>query len=96
MITGLRFETPCTIEIEQTHDCFHAHLALDGDIAIGPGDKVHVHGEPIRLAFGQKLTERRLATVVKAGLALRIWTRLTARLELQELYELSFTPKRTL
>ena len=96
MIAGRSFDTPCTIEIEQTHDCFHAHLALDGDIAIGPGDKVHVHGDPIRLAFGQKLTERRLATVVRAGLALRLWTRLTARFALQELYDVSFTPQRSL
>ncbi|MBS0277420.1 MAG: hypothetical protein JSR81_07355, partial [Proteobacteria bacterium] len=44
-------EMPCTIEIEQTHDHFHAHLALDGDIPIGPGDRVQVHGAPVRIAF---------------------------------------------
>jgi hypothetical protein len=96
MMGGNSFETPCTIEIEQTHDCFHAHLALDGDIAIGPGDRVRVHGEPIRLAFGQKLTERRSATVTRAGLFRRAWTLLVARFELQELYEVSFTTRRRL
>jgi len=89
-------EIPCTIEIEQTHDCFHAHLALDGDIAIGPGDRVRVHGEPIRMAFGEKRTERRRATVTRAGLLRRACTRLMARFELQELYEVSFTPRRIL
>ncbi len=96
MMAGRSFETPCTIEIEQTHDHFHAHLALDGDISIGPGDKVRVHGEPIRLAFGQKIQERRQATVVRAGWMLRLWTRFAGRFALQELYEVSFTPRRTL
>jgi hypothetical protein len=89
-------EIPCTIEIEQTHDCFYAHLALDGDIAIGPGDQVRVHGEPIRIAFGEKRTERRRATVTRAGLLRQACTRLMARFELQELYEVSFTPRRIL
>ena len=96
MMGRYSFETPCTIEIEQTHDCFHAHLALDGDIAIGPGDQVRVHGAPIRMAFGQKLTERRRATVTRAGLLRRTWTRIIARFELQELYEVSFTTRRNL
>jgi hypothetical protein len=87
-------ETPCTIEIEQTHDFFHAHLTLDRDIEIHPGDRVRVHGEPFRIAFGQKLLERRTATVERASWAARLWTKLTARLELSELYEVSFTPGR--
>jgi hypothetical protein len=89
-------QTPCTIEIEQTHEHFHAHLALDGDIQIGPGDSVKVHGAPIRVAFGQKLVERRIATVVRANWLERLWTKLSARFEMKELYEVSFTPRRTL
>ena len=95
-MSGRTIEIPCTIEIEQTHDCFHAHLVLDGDIAINPGDSVLVHGEPIRMSFGEKRSERRRATVTRAGLLRRAWTRFTARFELQELYEVSFTPRRTL
>ena len=91
-----RIQTPCTIEIEQTHDNFHAHLALDGNIQIGPGDRVQVHGAPIRVAFGQKLVERRVATVVRANWLERLWTKLSARFEMKELYEVSFTPRRTL
>ena len=90
------FEIPCTIEIEQTHDCFHAHLALDGDIPIGPGDQVLVHGEPIRVFFGEKRTERRRATVTRASMLRRFWTRLTSKFEFQELYDVSFTTRRTL
>ena len=89
-------ETACTIEIEQTHDCFHAHLALDGEIEIAPGDRVQVHGGPIRMAFGDKRTERRRATVTRAGSVRRAWTRFVSRFELQELYEVSFTPRRSL
>jgi len=87
-------ETSCTIEIEQTQDCFHAHLALDGEIEIAPGDRVWVHGEPVRLAFGERRIERRRATVLRAGGLRRAWTRLRSRFELKELYEVSFTPRR--
>lgn len=90
------FNVPCTIEVEQTHDNFHAHLTLDGDIAIGPGDRVQVHGAPIRIAFGDTFVERREATVYRAGLVRRTWTRIISRLELSELYEVSFTSARTL
>jgi hypothetical protein len=94
--TRRTIEMPCTIEIEQTHDFFHAHLTLEQDIDIQPGDRVLVQGEPIRIAFGQKLLERRMATVERANWLDRAWTRLTARLELSELYEVSFTPRRSL
>jgi hypothetical protein len=95
-MSGRAIIVPCTVEIEQTHDCFHAHLVLDGDIAIGPGDQVRLMGDPIRVAFGQSLTERRLAAVRRAGLLRRLWTVLAARFALGELYEVSFTPARTL
>jgi hypothetical protein len=89
-------ETPCTIEIEQTHDYFHAHVELDGNIAIHPGDRVLVHGAPVRVTFGQKFSERRVATVERAGWLARAWTRFAARFEMSELYEVSFTTRRTL
>ncbi len=90
------YDLSCRIEIEHTHDYFHAHVELDGDVQIQPGDRVIVHGAPIRVAFGQKLSERRSATIQPAGALMRIWTRMAAHLNLQELYEVSFTPRRTL
>ncbi len=93
-ITRLRRETPCTIEIEHSETSLHAHVELDGDIALRPGDRVRVHGEPIRIAFGQTLVLRRDATVERARWLERQWTRLAARFELSELYEVSFTPGR--
>jgi hypothetical protein len=89
-------EIACTLEIEQTHDCFHAHLVLDGDVVIHPGDRVLLQGEPVRMAFGEKRSERRRATLTRAGLLRRAWTRLSARFELSELYDVSFTPRRVL
>ena len=86
--------TPCTIEIEHTERSLHAHVALEGEPELQPGDRVRVHGEPIRVRFGDKLTLHRQATVERAGWLERQWTRLTARFELSELYEVSFTPGR--
>lgn len=89
-------DLPCTIEIEQTHDFFHAHVALDGDLEIRPGDRVLVHGAPVKIAFGEKFSERRAATVERANWLTRCWTMIAAHLLLRELYEVSFTSRRTL
>lgn len=86
----------CTIDIEHTESSLHAHVELDGDVAIGPGDRVRVHGAPIRIAFGQKMVLRRSATVERAGWIAREWTKFTAGFGLTELYEVSFTPGRLL
>jgi hypothetical protein len=85
------FDVACTIEIENTFDSLHAHVDLDGDVAVGPGDEVRVHGDPIRVPFGEKVVLRRQATVTKAGALDRMLTKLAARLELTELYEVSFS-----
>jgi hypothetical protein len=89
-----RFDTPCRIEIEQTAEHFHAHVRLAGDIELQPGDRVKVHGAPIRVDFGQSLAIDRMATVTRAGPLVRLWIRLAAYFDLTELYEVSFTPGR--
>ena len=90
------FDTPCTIEVEHGFDHLHAHVELDGDIAIYPGDKVRVHGAAIRLPYGERLVEHRMATVTRATAFGRAWTRFRARFEITELYELSFSGGRSL
>jgi hypothetical protein len=82
---------PCTIEIENTFESLHAHVDLDGNLEMNAGDEVLVHGDPVRVAYGQKVTLRRFATVTRASGIDRLWTRLLARLELTELYEVSFS-----
>ena len=89
-------EIACTIEVEHSDESLHAHVALDGDPVIRPGDEVRVLGEPIHVDFGQRRTFRRLATLRRANMLERAWTRLTSRFELSELYEVSFTTRRSL
>jgi len=91
-----RIESPCTIEIEHTHDHLHAHVELADGLEVGPGDKVTVHGAPIQIPFGEKCVFTRRATVERAGPVKRAITKLTARLELTELFEVSFSPTRSL
>jgi archaeosine-15-forming tRNA-guanine transglycosylase len=85
------FEVPCTVEIEQTAESLHAHVILDGDIEIRPGDEVTVHDAPTDIAFGERISVRRTATVVRAGLLDQIRARVQGYLELTELYEVSFS-----
>lgn len=91
-----RFDVGCTIEVEHTNEHLHAHVALDGDVPIFPGDRVRVHGDPIQVGFGEANTYLRTATVMRAGWLARQWTRFLASLEITELYEVSFSAGRKL
>ncbi len=89
------FEVPCTVEIEQTSETLHAHVVLDGDIQIRPGDEVRWSTMRRRhVAFGERLVVRRTATVVRAGPLERLRARFEGYLELTELYEVSFSDGR--
>ncbi|MEO1090565.1 MAG: hypothetical protein AAFX81_08030 [Pseudomonadota bacterium] len=92
----VRFEVPCTVEVEHTHESLHAHVELRGDPVIGPGDEVIVLGEPIEVPFGERAVLQRRATVVRATRAEELWTRLTGGFEFMELLEFSFTSGRRL
>ena len=91
-----KYEVPCTVEVENTFESLHAHVTLPEDVVIEPGDEVIVHGNPIRVPYGQSWSEERMATVVHASLALRSWTRLTGDLEFMELFEFSFSGEKDL
>jgi hypothetical protein len=90
------FTVPCTVEVEHTADSLHAYVELDGDVEIGPGDEVILHGAPIIANFGERIVERRVVTVVRANWFQRLTTKFLANFELTELYEVSFTPRRKL
>ncbi len=94
MMASRRFEIPCRIAVEQTEEHFHAHVLLDGNVPIYPGDRVRVHGDPIQIRFGERVDVSRMATVTRAGPLLRGWTKLAAYFDLKELYEVSFNPGR--
>ena len=89
-------EVPCTVEIEQTPESLHAHVSLDADFEIEPGDEVQVHDAPTSVPYGERRVVRRTATVTRAGRIERLWTKLAGHLELTELYEVSFSERRKL
>jgi len=86
-----RFDTPCTIELEYSDECLCAHVELAGGVAVGPGDKVRVHGAPLSIHFGERRVVERMATVERASAVERLWTKFAGHFELNELYEVSFT-----
>jgi hypothetical protein len=94
LFAGPSFDTGCTIAVSHTADALHAHVELDGDIVLGPGDRVQVHGAPVTLPFGGAMTMRRTATVHRAGMLERLWVKLRASLELTDLYEITFTSEK--
>ena len=94
MIAFLRkpaFRTRCTIEVEHSAASLHAHVTLENDTPLGPGDKVTIHGAPVQIAFGEKLLLQRDATVQRASALGRTFTKLIAQFELATLYEVSFS-----
>ncbi len=90
------FETACTVRVSHTFESLYAHVDLDGNIPIHPGDQVLVHGAAINPPFGEIQVERRVATVTRAGLLERAWTRLTGDLDCLSLLDVSFTDRSTL
>lgn len=90
--SGRTIEVPCTVEVEQTPDNLFAHVALEG-FDVDEGDTVTVHDAPTRIRFGERIVSQSRATIVRANPLQRLWTRLTAYLELTELYEVGFQPK---
>ena len=86
----------CTVNVVNTFEQLSAHVVLDGDIKVNPGDEVLVHGREIRVPYGETHTERRNATVKRASWVERKWTELTGNFEYMELLEFSFSEEKAL
>ena len=82
---------PCTVEVSHTFESLHAHVRFNNGAIVHPGDEVLVHGDPILASYGEILTEERTATIRRAFLIERLWTRLTGSLEFMEICEFSFS-----
>jgi hypothetical protein len=82
-------DVACTIDLESTHDHFHAHVDLDG-VEVDPGDAVLVHNTPTRIPFGTQRTYTSRATVQRASWLRRQFVKLTGGTELYELYDVGF------
>ncbi len=89
------FNVSCTVDIEHTNEYLQAHVDL-GDVEVEPGDQVRVHDAPTDVGFGQRVSRTCRATVTRGCWIDRLWARLAAARELNELYDLSFTGRRTL
>jgi hypothetical protein len=96
LILRQTFVVPCTLTIEHSADSLHAHVDIDSDVEIRPGDEVLVHDAPTIIAFGERLRVKRQATIIRASLVERLWTKFTALFEMNELFEVSFTERRIL
>lgn len=84
-----RSDVTCTVDLEATHDHFHAHVDLNG-VDIDPGDSVLVHGTPSRIPFGTVESFESTATVYRASWLKRQMVRLVGSTEISALYEVGF------
>ena len=84
-------EAPCTVEVSHRFDSLHAHVRFNNGAVVHPGDEVLVHGTPVVAPYGKLVTEDRIATITRATLVERLWTRITGDLEFMELCEFSFS-----
>ena len=82
-------EVPCTVDLEMTHEHFHAHVDLNG-VEVAPGDEVLVRNTPSRVAFGTTTTFESSAEVKRASWLKRQIVKLTGGTEIHELYEVGF------
>lgn len=86
-----RFDVPCTVEVSHTFESLHAHVVLPDGVDMNPGDQVLVHGEDVAVPYGEVQSFTRSATVTRATLIERLWTRATGDMEYMELLEFSFS-----
>ena len=93
---GASFDVPCTVIVSHRFEDLSAHVELEGNIEIRPGDAVLVHGAPIFTPYGEVRTERRTATLTRASWLARTWIRLTGDLACLSLLEVSFSDRRAL
>lgn len=89
-----RFLVPCTVRVSCRPEDLSAHVELDGEPELGPGDEVQVHGEPLVVAPGEVRVERRVATVRRANVLRRAWVRLFGDVDCLSLIEVSFSERR--
>ena len=96
LLTKEKEQVPCTVEVSHRFESLHAHVKFDNGAVVHPGDEVLVHGAPVIAAFGEIVTEKRIATITRASAVERLWTRMTGDLGFMELCEFSFSEELTL
>jgi uncharacterized Zn finger protein len=91
LFTKEREEVPVTVEVSHRFESLHAHVRFNNGAVVHPGDEVLVHGRPVVAAWGEVITEDRMATITRASLLERLWTRATGDFGFMELCEFSFS-----
>lgn len=86
-----RVDVACLVHVANTWERLEAHVELEGDVKVEPGDEVVVHGSPVKVPYGETAVFARTATVIRATALERVWTRMTGDLEFMELCEFSFS-----
>ena len=82
---------PCTVTVSHRFEELSAHVRLNNGAVIHPGDSVLVHGTTVMAPYGEVVSEDRTATITRASVLERLWTRATGDLEFIELCEFSFS-----
>lgn len=82
---------PCTVEVSHRFESLHAHVRFNNGATVNPGDEVLVHGAPVLATYGEVIVEDRIATITRASLLERWWTRMTGDFGFMELCEFSFS-----
>tara|TARA_Y100001970_G_scaffold228894_1_gene283689 strand:+ start:608 stop:904 length:297 start_codon:yes stop_codon:yes gene_type:complete len=91
-----RDRAPCTIEVSNTFESLHAHVRFNNGAIVNPGDEVIVHGDPVKVLYGEVIMEDREATILRATPLERLWTRMIGKLEFMEICEFSFSEEGSL
>lgn len=94
IIGGETVDVDCTVEIINTFESLEAHVRFNDGTTVAPGDEVLVHGTAIEVPYGEKQEFDRRATITRAGMIERLWTRATGDFEFMELCEFSFSEER--
>ena len=94
LIGKRREDVNCTVEINNTFEELGAHVRFSNGVVVHPGDEVMVHGSPVMVPYGECQTFERAATISRASVLERLWTRATGDFEFMELCEFSFSEER--
>lgn len=89
-------DVPCTVEVSHRFESLHAHVRFENGAVVHPGDEVVVHGAPVMAAYGEVVRVKRMATIRRATMLERAWTKATGNLEFMELCEFSFSEEAVL
>lgn len=87
-------KTACTVTVLHNEETLEAHVELDDDLLPQAGDHITVLGAPVCVAYGETLTIRRDATLVRGALFDKAWARIKAAFLMTELFEVSFSDGR--